>query len=55
MKPANEEKACPQCGGTLQKGQAIALLSMMAAKAYLCKACKTLYYHDLKPLARVMS
>jgi uncharacterized protein with PIN domain len=54
MEPARKEKTCPECGGVLEEVQAMALSSMLSGQAYLCKACKMLYYHDLKPWAKVV-
>jgi hypothetical protein len=45
---------CPQCGDVLEQGNTIAFFSMLAGEAYLCRACKMLYYHDLKPWVRVI-
>jgi uncharacterized protein with PIN domain len=55
MEPAKEEvKRCPECGGVLEQGNALAFFSMLSGEAYLCSACKMLYYHDLKPWVRVI-
>jgi hypothetical protein len=54
MEQPKEEKRCPQCQGVLEQGNAITFFSMLSGEAYFCKACKMLYYHDLKPWVRVI-
>jgi uncharacterized protein with PIN domain len=54
MEQAKEEKSCPQCQGVLEEIKAMAFFSMLSGERYLCKACKMLYYHDLKPWVRVI-
>lgn len=49
-----EEKVCPECHSALEEIKAIAFFSMLAGEGYLCKACKMLYYHDLKPWVKVI-
>lgn len=51
---AEEAKHCPQCQGVLEEIKAIAFFSMLSGEGYLCHACRTLYYHDLKPRVRVI-
>ena len=51
---SKEEKRCPTCEGVLEEIKAIAFFSMLSGEGYLCKACKMLYYHDLKPWVRVI-
>jgi len=54
MEPAKEEKRCPQCDGVLEQGKAIVFFSMLSGEGYLCRTCKVIYAHDLKPLARMV-
>jgi uncharacterized protein with PIN domain len=53
MLPAKEEKRCPQCQGVLEEVKAMAFSSMLSDEGYRCNACTWLYYHDLKPWAKV--
>jgi hypothetical protein len=54
MELVKEEKRCPQCQGVLEEIKAIAFSSMLSGEGYLCRVCKMLYYHDLKPWVTVM-
>ena len=51
---AQEEKHCPQCQAVLEEIKAITFFSMLSGEGYLCKACKMLYDHDLKPWAPII-
>lgn len=49
-----KEKTCPQCGKLVEKVTGVAFSSMLPYDGYLCRACKMLYTHDMKPLASII-
>jgi len=55
MEQPQKEKHCPECGAVLERGHAMQFFSMLPIdEAYLCRACKVIYAHDLKPLAHLV-
>lgn len=55
MEQPRDVKHCPQCGAELERGHAMQFFSMLPVdEAYLCRACKIIYAHDLKEIAKLV-